>query len=133
MTRHLFLHELLSQWRKGLLICGGMVVAFSVALLFAWMVTDTRVPGVREYSALLEVNANTTVKSYDLLSQRGVIYQKRGMGYFVAADALKLILDARRSHFISNTLPDFIQQLQQLQIPFSEVENAYREATEKKG
>ena len=55
------------------------------------------------------------------------------MGYFVAADALKLILDARRSHFISNTLPDFIQQLQQLQIPFSEVENAYREATEKKG
>ena len=93
---------------------------------------DTRVPGVREYSALLEVNANTTVKSYDLLSQRGIIYQKRGMGYFVAADALKLILDTRRSHFISNTLPDFIQQLQQLQIPFSEVENAYREATEKK-
>ena len=42
MTRHLFLHELLSQWRKGLLICGGMVVAFSVALLFAWMVTDGR-------------------------------------------------------------------------------------------
>lgn len=42
MTRHLFLHELLSQWRKGLLICGGMVVAFSVALLFGWMVTDGR-------------------------------------------------------------------------------------------
>ena len=42
MTRYLFLHELLSQWRKGLLVCGGMVVAFSVALLFGWMVTDGR-------------------------------------------------------------------------------------------
>lgn len=42
MTRHLFLHELLSQWRKGLLVCGGMVVAFSVALLFGWRVTDGR-------------------------------------------------------------------------------------------
>ena len=48
---------------------------------------ETRVPGVREYSALLEVNVNTTVKAFDLLAQRGIIYARRGMGYYVANDA----------------------------------------------
>ena len=28
---------------------------------------DERIPSVREYAVLLEVNANTTVKAYDLL------------------------------------------------------------------
>ncbi|MGM9695007.1 MAG: hypothetical protein ACI3YC_08375 [Alloprevotella sp.] len=39
MLRHLFLHELLSNWRSALLACGGMFVAFGVALLFGWMLS----------------------------------------------------------------------------------------------
>ena len=31
---------------------------------------DERVPGVRDYSALLQVNVNTTVKAFDVLVQR---------------------------------------------------------------
>ncbi|MGM9695008.1 MAG: GntR family transcriptional regulator [Alloprevotella sp.] len=92
---------------------------------------DSRVPGVREYSALLEVNANTTVKSYDLLAQRGIIYSKRGMGYFVSPEAAQLILEARRARFRSHTLPDFIRELHQLQISFAEVEQCFRETLAK--
>ena len=35
---------------------------------------DERIPSVREYAVLLEVNANTTVKAYDLLATDEIIY-----------------------------------------------------------
>lgn len=88
---------------------------------------DERVPGVREYSALLQVNVNTTVKAYDLLSQRGIIYSRRGMGYFVAPEARNLIIEERKQNFRSHVLPYFIQQLFQLHIPLAEVQRAYDE------
>jgi GntR family transcriptional regulator len=37
---------------------------------------DERIPSVREYAVLLEVNANTTVKAYDLLATDEIIYNK---------------------------------------------------------
>ena len=49
-------------------------------ILTGKFVDDERIPSVREYAVLLEVNTNTAVKSYDLLEQRGVIYKKRGLG-----------------------------------------------------
>ena len=81
---------------------------------------DNRIPGVRDYSMLLEVNVNTTVKAYDLLAQRGVLYSKRGLGYFVAPEAQQIILDNRRRHFFETEVPRIAQQLQQLGISLSE-------------
>ena len=46
-----------------------------------------RVPSVREYAATVMVNVNTVMRTYDYLSTMGVIYNKRGVGYFVADDA----------------------------------------------
>ena len=73
-----------------------------------------RVPSVREYSVLLEVNVNTTVKAYDLLSSRGVLLMKRGMGYFVTPEARDLILQNRREVFYAETLPDLFRQMRAL-------------------
>lgn len=44
---------------------------------------NDRIPSVREYAALLEVNTNTAVKAYEQLSREEIIYNKRGLGYFV--------------------------------------------------
>ena len=44
---------------------------------------DDRIPSVREYAVLLEVNTNTAVKAYDELARANIIYNKRGLGYFV--------------------------------------------------
>ena len=35
---------------------------------------DDRIPSVREYAALVEVNVNTMMRSYEYLQQQGVIY-----------------------------------------------------------
>ena len=90
---------------------------------------DERIPSVREYAVLLEVNTNTTVKSYDLLEQQGVIYKKRGLGYFVTAGAKEKILDERRLEFMETRLPEMFRQMRLLGIGMEEVEKAWRAPT----
>ena len=53
---------------------------------------DSRIPSVREYAAVVEVNANTVMRSFDQLQSQGIIYNKRGIGYFVAAGARERIM-----------------------------------------
>ena len=77
---------------------------------------DARIPSVREYAVLLEVNTNTTVKSYDLLAQQGIIYNKRGLGYFVTAGAKEKILEERRKEFMEQKLPEMFRQMRMLGI-----------------
>ena len=89
---------------------------------------DCRVPGVRDYSVLLEVNVNTTVKAYDLLAQRGVLYSRRGLGYFVAADAQESIRNSRRRDFFQQELPRMVQKMKQLGITLEELAQAFNEA-----
>lgn len=64
-----------------------------------------RIPSVREYAATLGVNANTAVKAYDQLAQEGIIFNKRGLGYFVAEDAQRYIKQTRRQTFLQDNPP----------------------------
>ena len=82
-------------------------------------------PGVREYAALLEVNVNTVVKAYELLARQGIIYSKRGMGYYVAPDAPELVRRERRNDFRQHTLPQVFRQMRLLGIGMDEVVQAY--------
>jgi DNA-binding transcriptional regulator YhcF (GntR family) len=86
---------------------------------------DARIPSVREYAVLLEVNTNTTVKSYDLLAQQGIIYNKRGLGYFVTAGAKDKILEERRKEFMEQKLPEMFRQMRLLGIGMEEVEREW--------
>lgn len=82
---------------------------------------DERVPGVREYSALLQVNVNTTVKAFDVLVQKGILYNKRGLGSFVSADAKDIISTLRQDDLLNQLLPDLAQQMLRLHIPLNKV------------
>lgn len=46
---------------------------------------------MREYAAIVEVNANTTMRSFDYLQSQNIIYNKRGIGYFVSSGAKELM------------------------------------------
>lgn len=86
---------------------------------------DARIPGVRDYSVTLEVNVNTTVKAYEQLAQRGVIYNKRGLGYFVVADAQSQILKTRRETFFNSELPELVVRMRQLGVTPEDIKTAY--------
>ena len=86
-----------------------------------------RIPSVREYAATVEVNANTVVRSYDQLQGEEIIYNKRGIGYFVAAGAVERIKELRRATFLSDELPGFFGSLSTLGISIAEVEKLYND------
>ena len=86
---------------------------------------DDRIPSVREYAVLLEVNTNTAVKAYDELSRANIIYNKRGLGYFVTPGAKKQILKERKKEFTKERLPELFRQMQLLGITLEDVKVAY--------
>ena len=86
---------------------------------------DDRIPSVREYAVLLEVNTNTAVKAYDELARANIIYNKRGLGYFVTKGAKKQILKERKKTFMKEKLPELFRQMQLLGITLEDVKVAY--------
>lgn len=82
---------------------------------------DSRIPSIREYAVMLEVNVNTVVKSYDMLSSSGIIANKRGLGYFVAGEAKSKIRDSRKDDFMTHYLPELVKQMKLLGINVDEV------------
>ena len=87
---------------------------------------EERIPSVREYAATVEVNANTVVRSFDYLQGQDIIYNKRGLGYFVAQSGRERILELRKEVFLRDELPEFFRQLKTLDIPFKDVEKMYK-------
>lgn len=88
---------------------------------------EERIPSVREYAATVEVNANTVVRSFDYLQGQDIIYNKRGLGYFVAQEGRERILGLRKEVFMKEELPEFFRQLKTLDISMKDVEKLYKE------
>ena len=86
---------------------------------------DDRIPSVREYAVLLEVNTNTAVKAYDELARENIVYNKRGLGYFLTPGAKKQILKARKKDFMKERLPELFRQMALLDITLEDVKVAY--------
>lgn len=93
-------------------------------LLRRWK-EEERLPSVRELSALLEVNPNTVMRAYDFLQGNEIIYNKRGIGYFVTENAIEKIIDYKRKQFIGKELPAFFKNLQLLDISLEEIKKLY--------
>ena len=86
-----------------------------------------RIPSVREYAATVEVNANTVVKSFDFLQNNEIIFNKRGLGYFVAEGAVQKIISNRKDTFLNDELPEMFVKLKQLDISMNEVQTMFRD------
>lgn len=86
---------------------------------------DDRIPSVREYAVMLEVNTNTAVKAYEELARANIIYNKRGLGYFVTKGARKQILKERKRLFMKKHLPEMFRQMRLLDIDIKDIVEAW--------
>jgi len=50
------------------------------------LLSNDKLPSVREMSATLKVNPNTLQRAYQELERLGIVYTQRGMGTFVKED-----------------------------------------------
>lgn len=88
---------------------------------------EERIPSVREYAAIVEVNANTVMRSFDYLQAHEIIFNKRGIGYFVIGEAKSRVLQLRKEHFLKNEIDYFFKQIRSLGMDGDELKDMYNE------
>lgn len=93
-------------------------------LLRQWK-TDERIPAVRELAVQLEVNPNTVMRTYEFLQGQNIIYNQRGIGYFVGPDAVKNATQYRKTEFIDKELPNLFRNLYLLGMDVDELKLRY--------
>lgn len=76
---------------------------------------------MREYGAGIGVNPNTVMRSYEKLTDDEIIYNKRGIGYFVSADAKAKVHEQQKKDFLENELPLIIKKMRLLGIDPADV------------
>ena len=87
---------------------------------------DDRLLSVRDLGIELGVNPNTIMRSYETMTASGIIYNKRGIGYFVAENAKDLVLSEMKNEFINNELPQVVKKMKLLGIGIDEINNLFK-------
>ncbi len=82
---------------------------------------EDRIPSVREYGAQIGVNPNTVARTYETLTNQGVIYNKRGIGFFVTENASQNIRKEAKEKFLKEDLPQFAEKARLLDISKEEI------------
>ncbi len=88
-----------------------------------------RIASVREFGVTLAVNPSTVLRAYEELSSKGVIEQRRGIGYFVCEDGRDRMLAIRRDDFIEKRLPELFDEMTSIGISIAEVSEYYKKYT----
>ncbi len=93
-------------------------------LLDKWKANE-RIPSVRDIAVTMEVNPNTAMRAFIYLQDLGIIYNKRGIGYFVSEDGYNKALELKRQDFIEKEMPEFIKTMKLLNFSCKEMEELY--------
>jgi len=100
-------------------------------LLHEWK-PDDRIPSVRELAVELEVNPNTVARTYEFMKQQDIIYDKRGIGYFISPNGLKNARAYRKQEFTEKEMPAVFRimyilglEIDDLKPPFEKFKKKY--------
>ncbi|WP_121809946.1 GntR family transcriptional regulator [Mucilaginibacter kameinonensis] len=85
-----------------------------------------KIPSVRDMAVELEVNPNTVMRSYEFLQGLGIIYNKRGLGLFVADDGFDKVKAYRKENFVRQNLPELFKNMYLLGISIDEISLQYQ-------
>ncbi|MEO9966510.1 MAG: GntR family transcriptional regulator [Reichenbachiella sp.] len=94
-------------------------------ILEKWKPGD-RIPSVREMAINIEVNPNTVMRTFTYLQEKGIIHNKRGIGYFVTADGLTKTKTLRKEDFINQELPRFFKTMSLLNLSMDDMNRYYQ-------
>ncbi|MBK8809066.1 MAG: GntR family transcriptional regulator [Bacteroidales bacterium] len=86
---------------------------------------NEKIPSVREIAVSMEVNPNTAIRAYTILQDKEVIFNKRGVGYFVTSLGPIKVLDMKRDEFLTTEVPQLFKTMNLLQISFDDIKKYY--------
>jgi len=87
--------------------------------------TDEKVPSVRQLAVDLEVNPNTVLRAYAYLQDTEIIYNKRGMGFYVGEKAQEILKTQLKERFFKDELPEIFKTMYLLDVNCNEIDELY--------
>ncbi len=84
-----------------------------------------KIPSIRDIAVQLEVNPNTAFRTYNFLQDKGIIFNKRGIGYFVADNGYVKTMEFKKENFIQEELPRVFQTMDMLKMNTRDLEKQY--------
>ncbi|MGB0176244.1 MAG: GntR family transcriptional regulator [Owenweeksia sp.] len=100
-------------------------------LLGKWQPGD-RIPSVREMAVNAEVNPNTVMRTFNYLQEKGILFNKRGIGYFVSDDGFDKTKALRKDDFIGQELPRLFREMELLNLSIDDITAYYLKFTQNK-
>jgi len=91
----------------------------------------TKIPSVREHAATVGVNQNTIMRTYMELQRENIISNQRGIGFFVIESAPEQIINMRKQEFFQVHLPEFIRQVELLNLSKDELKPLFDHLNQK--
>ena len=106
------------NWRldKNRGICPQICEQLCARIVAKEFLPGQRLLSVREVALQAGVNPNTVMRSYEKLDGDGIIFNRRGIGYFVAEGAKAHIKQLERQKFIDEELPKLRERLALLEL-----------------
>lgn len=77
---------------------------------------NEQVPSTTYFTKIYQINPATSMKGLNLLVEEGILYKKRGLGFFVSEEGKELVLEKRRKDFFEVFMPTFIKEIELLEL-----------------
>ena len=90
-----------------------------------------KIPSVREIAVKVEVNPNTAMRTFSYLQDQGIIFNKRGIGYFVADSGFRKTLQLKKEQFIREELPKMFRNMELLGLDLDDLQLYYKNYSNK--
>jgi GntR family transcriptional regulator len=85
-----------------------------------------KIPSVRDMAISVEVNPNTVMRTYTDLQHKEILFNQRGIGFFVAEDAVEKIMIIKKREFLATDLPNFFKTIELLNLQYEELQALYQ-------
>lgn len=103
-------------------------------ILIGNFAVDEKVHSQYTLAELFQINPATAAKGLTVLGEQGILYDRRGLGKFVAADAITIIKKKRKDHVMETLIYDLVKEAKFLNIESKEllqmIEDIYEEEKE---
>ncbi len=84
-----------------------------------------KIPSIREIAVKVEVNPNTAMRTFNYLQDKGIIFNKRGIGYFVADGGFEKTRELKKDQFVRDELPKVFHSLELLNLTLDDLNKYY--------
>lgn len=94
---------------------------------------DDKVYSQYQLAEMFNINPATAAKGLTLLGQEDILYDKRGLGKFVAPEAKQIIKEKRKNEVLTGLIEKIVQEAINLQIQEEELLHIIQQVYRTKG